>query len=69
MKKLEYDLGVLCAELVLNKEHLQKEGLYKILSIKSVLNNGLSDKLKAIFPDVKAIDKTYFCGCRYSIKS
>lgn len=60
MKKLDYDLWVQCAELVLNKEHLQKEGLYKILSIKSVLNKGLSDKLKAIFPDVKAIDKPIF---------
>lgn len=60
MKKLDYDLWVQCAELVLNKEHLQKEGLYKILFIKSVLNKGLSDKLKAIFPDVKAIDKPIF---------
>lgn len=60
MKKLDYDLWVQCAELVLNKEHLQKEGLYKILSIKSVVNKGLSDKLKAIFPDVKAIDKPIF---------
>jgi len=57
MKKLDYDLWVKCAELILNKEHLQKEGLYKILSIKSVLNKGLSDKLKAIFPNVKVIDK------------
>lgn len=46
-----------CAELILNKEHLQKEGLDKILSIKSVLNKGLSEKLKAAFPNVKAIDK------------
>ena len=44
-------------KLRLNKEHLQKEGIDKIFSIKSVLNKGLSDKLKAIFPDVKAIDK------------
>lgn len=57
MKKLDYDLWAKCAELILNKEHLQKEGLYKILSIKSVLNKGFSDKLKTIFPDVKAIDK------------
>jgi hypothetical protein len=36
---------------------LDKEGLNRLLSIKSVLNKGLSDKLKAIFPNVKPIDR------------
>jgi len=57
MKKLNYNLWIKCAELILNKEHLQKEGLYKIISIKSVFNKGLSDKLKAAFLNVKTIDK------------
>ena len=60
MKKLDYGLWVKCAELIQSKKHLHEEGLNKILSIKSVLNNGLSDKLKAIFPSVKAIDKPIF---------
>lgn len=38
--------------LINNKEHLTLEGLKKVLSLKSVFNNGLSDLLKAIFPDI-----------------
>ena len=40
-----------------NKKHLEKEGLNTLLSIKSVLNKGLSDKLQALFPNVKPIDR------------
>jgi len=57
MKRLDYDLWVQCAELLQSKEHLQEEGLNKILSLKSMLNNGLSDKLKLAFPNVKTIDR------------
>ena len=57
MKKIDYDLWSECAELLLSKEHLQEKGLNRIFSIKSVLNNGLSDKLKAIFPSVITIDR------------
>ena len=42
---LDFDLWFQCAELLLNKEHLQEEGLNKILFLKSLLNKGLSDKL------------------------
>jgi len=41
--------------LIVQKEHLTKEGIKKIVSIKSVLNKGLPDQLKAVFPDA------YFC--------
>jgi hypothetical protein len=34
------------------KEHLTVEGLQKIVSIKAVLNKGLSEDLKAAFPDI-----------------
>jgi hypothetical protein len=34
------------------KEHLTKEGVNKILSLKAVFNNGLSDSLKKAFPDL-----------------
>ena len=49
MKKIDYDLWSECAELIQSKEHLQEKGLNRILSIKSVLNKGLSGKLKAVF--------------------
>lgn len=33
-----------------NKEHLTEEGLNKIIALKSAINKGLSDMLKAAFP-------------------
>lgn len=46
--------------MLLNKEHLHEEGLNKILSLKSLFNKGLSDKLKLAFPSVKTIDRPVF---------
>lgn len=57
MKRIDYDLWSECAELLLSKEHLQEKGLNIILSIKSVFNNGLYDKLKAIFLSIITIDR------------
>jgi len=39
-------------DLMKRKEHLTKEGLNKIVSIKSSLNNGLSEDLMAAFPAI-----------------
>ena len=39
------------------KAHLNKQGFDKILSIRAALNLGLSDKLKMLFPDIKAINR------------
>jgi len=39
--------------MLIEKEHLTKEGLNKIISIKAVMNgNGLSDKLSKAFPNI-----------------
>ena len=38
--------------LINNKEHLTIQGLKKVLSLKSVFNNGLYDLLKAAFPKI-----------------
>lgn len=38
--------------IVKDKNHLTKEGLMKIVSLKASLNNGLSNALKNAFPDV-----------------
>lgn len=37
--------------MVLRKEHLTKDGLYKIVAIKASLNKGLSVELKTAFPN------------------
>lgn len=44
-------------KLISNKEHLNKEGLNNIVSLKASLNNGLSSKLSTYFPQVKKGNK------------
>jgi hypothetical protein len=39
-------------EIIKNKRHLTSEGLKQLVAIKSSMNLGLSDSLKAAFPDV-----------------
>jgi hypothetical protein len=50
-KRADYELWKQVFYLVQNKEHLTREGLEKIVAIKASINNGLSDELKAAFPD------------------
>lgn len=38
--------------MMINKEHLTKKGLDKIVSIKAVINHGLSPDLQLYFPDI-----------------
>jgi len=57
-KKLaDYNLFKSAYSILLNKEHLTQEGLYKLVSIKGSLNSGLSSELKSAFPDVTYIYK------------
>ena len=51
-KIIDYRLWVECVNLIAKKEHLNLEGLTKIISIKSILNKGLSEDLKTIFKDI-----------------
>jgi hypothetical protein len=44
-------------KLISNKEHLNKEGLNNIVSLKASLNNGLSNELSTYFPQVKEGNK------------
>lgn len=39
------------------KEHLTQEGLEKIVAIKASINKGLSDELRAAFPNVVAVKR------------
>ena len=51
-KKLaDYILFKKAFNLILTKEHLTTEGLRKVVSIRASSNNGLSDELKAAFPN------------------
>ena len=42
-----------CIEIIKKKEHLTEAGLFKILALKTNLSNGLSDKLRAVFPNIE----------------
>jgi len=46
--------------LIKNKEHLTKEGILKIVSLKSGHNKGLPEKLKAAFPTVAELDMSMY---------
>ena len=54
-KQADYILFKNIVELMLKKEHLNSEGLKKIISIRASLNLGLSDTLKEAFPDTKPV--------------
>jgi len=56
-KSADYELFKQAFNLILNKEHLTKEGLRKIVGIKASINKGLSDELKTAFPGIKPVKK------------
>ena len=51
-KQADYLLFKSIVELCNQKEHLTPEGLQKIINFKASINTGLSDELKASFPNV-----------------
>lgn len=48
-KLIDFQLWSQCVEILANKEHLTESGLNKIISIKSAINLGVPDTLKAAF--------------------
>jgi hypothetical protein len=43
--------------LIFDKQHLNKEGLIKILSLKASLNRGLSKSLTTFFPNIIKVER------------
>jgi hypothetical protein len=56
-KQADFELFCMIIDLMVQKEHLHLNGLSKILSIKAVMNKGLSDTLKKAFPDLTPISR------------
>ena len=56
-KQGDFELFKQIVELMKNKEHLTKEGLLKVVSIKASLNKGLSEKLKKSYPEILPVLK------------
>nr|YP_009663700.1 hypothetical protein [Dactylella tenuis]QCW06838.1 hypothetical protein [Dactylella tenuis] len=59
-KQIEYSLWQTCIELMVDKKHLTKDGLDKILSIKGALNKGLPENLTIEFPYIVPVEKPAF---------
>jgi hypothetical protein len=51
-KQADYLLFKSAFEIIKSKEHLTKEGFYKILSIRASMNKGLPPALKEAFPNI-----------------
>ena len=56
-KKADFELFKKIVELVHRKEHLTLNGLQKIVNLKASLNFGLSEDLKAIFPNTVPVSR------------
>jgi len=56
-KRADFELLKQAFALVQNKEHLTSQGLEKILAIKASMNNGLSEELKANFPNIVPVER------------
>ena len=61
-KRVDYELWRRVIVLIKNKEHLTPEGLLKIVSIRSTINLGLSDELKAAFSDIVSLNIPSACS-------
>ncbi len=59
-KSIDYQLWTKCVEIMRNKQHITDSGLKEILSFKSALNWGLSEKILTHFPNIKCLDRPVF---------
>jgi len=56
-KQADFILFSRAVNLLNDKEHLTKEGIYKILSIRFAMNKGLTDSLRALFPGIVGVER------------
>src|SRR5436853_6845947 len=56
-KQSDYKTFKNIVELINKGEHLNKNGIIKIINLKAVLNKGLSEKLRINFPGIINTDK------------
>jgi len=59
-KSIDFQIWKKCVVLIKNKEHLTEEGLHKIIHLKSAINLGLSETLKAAFPHVNIMTRPVY---------
>ena len=56
-KRTDFELFKKIVEMMSKKEHLTHAGLQEIINLRVSLNLGLSDELKAAFPNTKPVER------------
>ena len=56
-KFVDYKLWSECVKIMIVKDHLKESGLFRILSLKTALNKGISQKLKEEFPNIVVLKR------------
>jgi group I intron endonuclease len=56
-KRADFELFKKAVDLMNRKEHLTHDGLTKVVSLKASINNGLSPKLKEVFPEIVPVQR------------
>ena len=56
-KRADFELFKQIVEMLSRKEHHTKEGLQQIVNLRASINNGLSDDLKAAFPNITPVQR------------
>lgn len=59
-KRADFELFKSAVDLINRKVHRTPEGLQEIVNIRASMNDGLSDKLKAVFPNTKPVPRPVF---------
>jgi hypothetical protein len=59
-KRVDFNLFSSLVSMVKNKEHLNKEGLSKIVSYKASLNKGLTKSLIDNFTDIVPVERAKY---------
>jgi len=63
-KLIDFKFWEECVNLLINKKHLNIEGLNKIVALKGVINHRLKEELKRSFPDAISLNRpTYLSLC------
>lgn len=59
-KNIDFIYWRKCVMIMYNNLHIEKSGFFEILSYKSIINKGLSQKYRDIFKDVKVLERPLF---------
>jgi hypothetical protein len=56
-KRADFELFKAIIELIIQKQHLTREGVIKIVELRASLNNGLSKELTKGFPGINPVER------------